>query len=105
MQHVKIDIVSDVICPWCYLGKRRLELALEALSGEVEASVILAPVPAEPNAPAEGFDAFNHLAAKFGNPDAVRQAWARLEGLGQEIGLVYDFQRTKVIPTRSTPTG
>lgn len=95
---LKIDIVSDVICPWCYLGKRRLELALESLSGEVEAIVAWHPFQLEPDAPAEGFDALERLASKFGSKDAVRGAWERLEALGREVGLSYDFQAAKVIP-------
>ena len=98
MQSLKIDIVSDVICPWCYLGKRRLELALEQLDGTIGAIVSWHPFQLEPEAPAEGFNAFDHLAAKFGSRDAVKAAWQRLTSLGAEVGLAYDFEATKVVP-------
>lgn len=98
MQTLKIDIVSDVICPWCYLGKRRLELALEQLEGQVSAIVAWHPFQLEPHAPKQGFNAFDHLASKFGSRDAVKTAWERLSALGAEVGLAYDFEKTKVIP-------
>jgi len=49
-----IEIASDVICPWCYIGKRRLEKALAALKGEVEARIEWLPFQLNPGMPAEG---------------------------------------------------
>ena len=61
MQNVHIDIISDVVCPWCYLGQRRLKLALDEVKGEVSADIAWKPFQLEPNAPPEGFDTFEYL--------------------------------------------
>lgn len=98
MKKLKIDVVSDVICPWCYLGKRRLELALEQLEGQISADIAWHPFQLQPDVPAEGLDSFEHLAGKLGGPDAVRQAHQRLTALGAEIGLTYDFAKARILP-------
>ena len=98
MQHIQIDIISDVVCPWCYLGQRRLALALEALASEVKADVSWKPYQLEPDAPPEGFDAFDHLSRKIGGPERVRQSHAKLTQLGAEIGLPFAFDKTRIFP-------
>ena len=61
-----IEIASDVICPWCYIGKRRLEKALASLEGEVEARIEWLPFQLNPGMPPEGMDRAAYLEAKFG---------------------------------------
>lgn len=97
MQTLDIDIISDVVCPWCYLGQRRLGLALEALAGELKANVAWKPYQLEPNAPPEGFDAADYLARKLGE-ERVKQSHQMLTGLGAEIGLPFAFEKTRRIP-------
>ena len=82
MQHLSIDVVSDVVCPWCYLGKARLDQAVAALAGEVLITVNWRPYQLNPDLPSEGVDHKTHLAAKLGGADAVDQAHARLTDLG-----------------------
>ena len=69
-----IDIVADIACPWCYIGKRRLERAL-ALRPDIVATRSWRPFQLNPDMPAEGISREFYLAAKFGNP---RQAAAQL---------------------------
>lgn len=97
MQQIKIDIISDVVCPWCYLGEKRLSLALDALKGEVEAEVTFKPFQLEPNTPPEGFDTFDYLAKKIG-ADRVRQSHEMLKGLGAEIGLPFELEKATRFP-------
>jgi predicted DsbA family dithiol-disulfide isomerase len=98
MQHIQIDIISDVVCPWCYLGQRRLALALEALSSEIKADVTWKPYQLEPNAPPEGFDTFDYLSRKIGGPERVRQSHEMLTQMGAEIGLPFALDKAKVFP-------
>ena len=92
---IKIDVYSDVICPWCYLGKKRLEGALKQWGGEAEVRFL--PYELNPGTPAEGLDHKAHLEAKFGGRHVLDAAHARLAALGKEVGIDYrfdDIQRT-----------
>jgi predicted DsbA family dithiol-disulfide isomerase len=98
VQTLDIDIVSDVVCPWCYLGQRRLKLALNALASEVTANITWKPFQLEPNAPAEGFDTFEYLSRKIGGPERVRQSHQMLNQMGAEIGLPFALDKAKIFP-------
>ena len=98
MQSLDIDIISDIVCPWCYLGQRRLGLALESLAGEIAANVTWKPYQLEPSAPPEGYDAFDYLARKIGGAERVRQSHEMLTALGAEIGLPFAFEKVTRLP-------
>ena len=98
MQNVHIDIISDVVCPWCYLGQRRLKLALDEVQGEVSADIAWKPFQLEPNAPPEGFDTFEYLSRKIGGPERVRQSHEMLKKLGAEIGLPFALEKATKFP-------
>ena len=68
-----IDVYHDLICPWCYIGKRRFETALQAHTGQ-PVSVRWRPFLLNPNMPATGMDQRNYLALKFGGPRRAQQA-------------------------------
>lgn len=87
-----IDVVSDFVCPWCYLGKRRLESALAAMP-EVEAEIRWHPFQLDPTVPPEGLDRAAYMAAKFGDPARLEAAHDRLTELGLREGIVYNFDR------------
>ncbi|MQW86214.1 DsbA family oxidoreductase [Sinorhizobium saheli] len=98
MQTVNIDIVSDVVCPWCYLGKNRLDQAVANVAGEVHVAIQWRPYQLNPDLPPEGVDHKQHLAAKLGGQAAVDRAHQMLEGLGQEVGIAFDFDAVKISP-------
>ncbi|MFC3074228.1 DsbA family oxidoreductase [Shinella pollutisoli] len=98
MEALTIDVVSDVVCPWCYLGERRLEKAVEAVRGEVAVAVTFRPYQLNPDLPAEGVDHKKHLAEKLGGAAAVEAAHERLSGLGRADGIAFDFPAVKVSP-------
>lgn len=98
MQTLDIDIVSDVVCPWCYLGQRRLGLALESLAGEIAANVTWKPYQLEPNTPPEGYDTLDYLARKIGGAERVRQSHETLTNMGAEIGLPFAFEKATRLP-------
>ena len=94
---LSIDIISDVVCPWCYIGKRRLEAALAQRGGA-------RPIPRwlafqlNPDIPAEGVDRRSYLERKFGGPERAREIYARVEAAGREVGIAFDFERIKRQP-------
>lgn len=94
---LQVDIVSDVICPWCYVGKRRFERALETVGGRHRVEVTWRPFQLNPDMPADGIDRVAYLQAKFGGPERAREIYARIEaaGVGEDIAFAFDrIQRT-----------
>jgi predicted DsbA family dithiol-disulfide isomerase len=85
-----IDVVSDVICPWCYLGKRRLEKALTMLPA-VAVTINWRPFQLDPTTPPEGVDRRTYFERKFGSLAAVEPTHARLTAIGRELGIDYRF--------------
>jgi predicted DsbA family dithiol-disulfide isomerase len=96
-KRVRIDIVSDVVCPWCYLGKARLEAALKELPA-IEADIHWRPYQLDPAVPRAGVDRKTYMEAKFGTGPQLGEAHARLTALGREVGLDYDFDAIKISP-------
>lgn len=87
---LQIDIVSDVVCPWCILGYKQLERAL-ALTG-TPADIDWHPFELNPQMPEEGENLRDHLAAKYGTTrEDSRRARARLTELGRELGFAFDY--------------
>ena len=86
-----IDIVSDVVCPWCYIGKRRLEAAL-AVRGGPAPTVHWHPFQLNPDIPAGGVDRRSYLQEKFGGPERAREIYARVEAVGREVGIPFKFE-------------
>ena len=70
---IKIDVVSDVVCPWCYIGKRRLEKAIAALSDAYDFEISYLPFELMPEMPVEGRNTRQHLVQKFGGEDRYNQ--------------------------------
>lgn len=95
MPPIVIDVVSDVVCPWCYVGKRRLEAALRA-AGEVE--VRWRPFQLDATIPAQGLDRQAYMRAKFGDGPRLAEAHARLKTLGEEVGVAFDFAAIRRSP-------
>ena len=98
MEAITIDVVSDVVCPWCYLGKKRLDKAIESVKDELAVAVTFRPYQLNPDMPPEGVDNKKHLAEKLGGADAVERAHDMLAGLGHEAGIDFDFPAVKISP-------
>ena len=96
--HVDIEIVSDVVCPWCYLGQRRLRLALEEVHDVLTADITWKPYQLDPTTPPGGVDTFDYLAKKIGGADAVRRSHEMLAKLGAEIDLPFALAKAKIFP-------
>ncbi|MFM2587173.1 DsbA family oxidoreductase [Vibrio sp. TBV020] len=92
MNKVRIDIVSDVVCPWCIIGYKRLETALATLEDSVEADIQWHPFELNPAMPPEGQNLREHLKEKYGTTDeASISARETLTSLGQEVGFNFQF--------------
>jgi predicted DsbA family dithiol-disulfide isomerase len=91
-----IDIVSDVVCPWCYLGEKRLDAALAEQAQPV--AVRWRPYQLDPTIPEGGLDRPEYLERKFGKGDRIKVAHDNLVRLGAELGLRFAFDRIKRAP-------
>ena len=87
---IKVDVVSDVACPWCYVGKRRLESALKEWKG-APIEVNWHPYQLDPSMREEGMDRDTYLTSKFGSIDRVQEMTDRLTETGKTVGIDFDF--------------
>ena len=83
-----IDVVSDVICPWCFFGKRRLDAALAAL--DMDVFIRWRPYMLDPTIPPEGLDRQQYMLAKFG-PEKLKTIHDPLVEAGNELGVPFNF--------------
>lgn len=98
---LRIDIVSDAICPWCYIGKRQLERALATLaSEELHFSVHWNPFQLNPDMPKEGRDRAAYRAMKFGSAERARQLDERVGTAAANVGL--HFRQDLMLRTPNT---
>jgi predicted DsbA family dithiol-disulfide isomerase len=93
-----IEIASDVICPWCYIGKRRLEKALALLDGEVKPEIRWLPFQLNPDMPKAGIPRAEYRKAKFGSVERARGLDARVAAEGQGEGISFAFERMERTP-------
>ena len=93
---MNIDIISDVVCPWCYIGKRQIEAALAMYAqqhpGADKPSVTWRPFQLNPQLPAEGMSRQDYVVQKFGAARA-KDIYARVAGVGAEYGIAFAFDK------------
>ena len=92
-----VEVYSDVICPWCYVGKRRLERALKAWDGG-PVNIRWRPFQLNPTMPRNGMDRRQYLEAKFGSPAAAREIYEQVSTAGTEEGIHFAFERIARTP-------
>lgn len=91
-----IEVYSDVVCPWCYVGKRRLERALAEFGGAPR--VIWRPFQLNPTMPEDGMDRTAYLEAKFGSLDAFRQLEEHVQAAGSSERIAFAFEKIARTP-------
>lgn len=96
-QTIAVDVVSDVVCPWCYVGQKRLDKAIATLP-TVDVQVRWRPFQLDPTIPPEGKDRKAYMKAKFGDGDRLEQVHANLVSLGAAEGIAFDFEAIRVSP-------
>ena len=91
-----IEIYSDIVCPWCYVGKRRLERALTSVGGDVH--VTWRPFQLNPTMPLDGMDRTTYLKAKFGSLEAFGRMEEQLLAAGAEEQIPFAFEKIQRTP-------
>jgi predicted DsbA family dithiol-disulfide isomerase len=97
MTTMRVDVVSDVVCPWCFVGKRRLESAA-TLVPDVTLDVHFRPFQLDGTIPKGGIPRATYLTNKFGSLDRYRQMSERLVDIGTAEGIPFDFEAITVSP-------
>lgn len=95
---IKIDIVSDVVCPWCYIGKRRLEKAISELSDQYEFALEYHPYELNPEMPEHGVNQKEYLSKKFGNESTYYQRTNHTTQIAALEGLEFNFNKQRTSP-------
>lgn len=106
-QKIVLEMVSDLVCPWCWLGLRRVKAAIDMVP-EVETEILFRPYQLDPTVPAEGMDYKTYMKGKFGDAiddeakSASKNRWAQmraaLEDYGQAEGIPFDFENMNMRP-------
>jgi predicted DsbA family dithiol-disulfide isomerase len=93
-----IEVVSDVVCPWCWVGKRRLEKAVKLLGPNAQVNVTWRSFQLNPTMPSEGADRRHYIRAKFGSLERFAAMEKRLEEVGAGEGIDFKFGNISRIP-------
>lgn len=99
LRSMRVEIWSDVVCPWCYVGTRRFSAALERLEGGVDVEVAYRAFELDPTVPAGGMDLAHYLARKFGSPAALDRIHDRLAQVGAETGIDFRWEGKRRVNT------
>jgi predicted DsbA family dithiol-disulfide isomerase len=94
---MQIDVISDTVCPWCYIGKRRLERAL-SLRPQIEFDVRWRPFQLDPTTPVEGVDRKTYIERKFGSSEKIKPIHAALLKAGEDEGIPFAFEKITRTP-------
>jgi predicted DsbA family dithiol-disulfide isomerase len=93
-----VDVISDVICPWCYIGKRRLEGAIANVEGQHEVQVHWHPFQLNPTMPKEGISRKEYRTRKFGSWERSLELDAKVITVGESEGIHFAFDKTERTP-------
>ena len=98
---IVVDVVSDVVCPWCFIGKRKLDAALAELERREpsrHAAVRWHPFELNPDLPAQGIPRTEYLERKWGSVARADETYARVRGAGDRVGIAFRFDRIERQP-------
>lgn len=98
MKQIQVEVASDVVCPWCYIGKKRLEKALALLKDDFSFQVRWLPFQLNPDMPAAGLPRAEYRKAKFGSLERSRALDARVIAEGKGEGIEFAFERIERTP-------
>ena len=103
LRQIKIDVWTDVVCPWCLIGSARLDKAIAELPADVSIEVENHPFYLDPNTPPEGYDVGEMLKSKYGREP--RDMWARPQEEARKSGIELDLsQQPRTFPTQKAHT-
>jgi predicted DsbA family dithiol-disulfide isomerase len=92
-----LDVIVDVVCPWCFLGKRRLDAAIDELP-DIDFSVAYRPYQLDPTLPKAGAERQAYMRGKFPDRNALDEVHARLTDMGRDVGIAYAFDTIPTVP-------
>ena len=95
---MRVEVYSDTVCPWCFVGKRRFERALAQAPGDVEVVVAWRPYQLNPEMPPEGMDRKAYLAAKFGGEARAGDRYQQVRDAGAGEGIAFNFEGMQRTP-------
>ena len=96
-----VDVVSDIVCPWCFIGKRKLEVALAELDNSepsLGVKVRWHPFQLNPDLPSEGMSRASYVEQKFGGSTRAIEVYARVASAGETVGIPFRFDRIERQP-------
>ena len=97
----QIDVISDVVCPWCFIGKRNLERALDLWREKHPDEMPVVrwhPFQLNPQLPDSGVPRKEYLENKFGGPERAKEIYARVSAAGKRVGIDFAFEAIQVQP-------
>ena len=97
MDTLKIDIVSDIVCPWCVIGFRNLKKAMEELKSELDFEISWKPYELHPEIPQEGYDKKLYMQQKFGSSGG-KSRYEEITKIGKSLDFNFNFSKTERIP-------
>ena len=97
MDTLKIDIVSDIVCPWCVIGFKNLKKAMQELQTELNFEITWKPYELHPEIPQEGYDKKLYMQQKFGSSSG-RSPYNEITKIGESVGFEFNFSKTERIP-------
>ena len=94
---ITLDVFSDPICPWCFIGKKRLDAAL-ASRPDIPVTVRWRAFQLNPDMPPAGMDRQRYLSAKFGGADRASEVYGHIKKVGDQVGIDFQFDRIERTP-------
>ena len=94
---IKIDIISDAVCPWCYIGKNRLYKAIKNFK-DTEFNISWHPFQLNPEMPEEGIDRQLYLSSKFGGSERAANVYNQIKLAGKTSGIGFEFEKIQIMP-------
>ncbi len=95
---IQVEVVSDVVCPWCYIGKRRMEKAVDRLKEEYDFQITFSPFELNPDMPKEGLHQKTYLAQKFGGEERYQQITDHVTHIAHGEGLSFHYDKQSTSP-------
>lgn len=94
---IKVDIISDAVCPWCFIGKKRLEKSIDNFKS-IEFDINWYPFQLNPEMPQEGVDRNLYLSSKFGGNQRANDVYNQIEKAGLSSGINFEFKKIDIMP-------
>src|SRR6266436_252024 len=98
MTSLNIEIYSDLICPWCYIGRRRLEAGINLLGTSEPPNILWRPFELNPEMPKTGLDRKTYRSAKFGSWERSQAMDREVAEIGRTLGLEFNYDRVLITP-------